>query len=54
MEKSEFINILMTKTPEEINRYIEDKGKKGKPFCPVVFHDSSKYKNLEDKDYGKM
>jgi hypothetical protein len=54
MNKSEFISILMTATPEEINRYIEDKGKKGKPICPVIFHNSTTHKNLEVKDNGKM
>lgn len=54
MEKDEFISILMTETPEEINSYIEEKGKKRKPFCPVIFRNSAKHKNLEVNENGKM
>lgn len=52
MKKDEFIGILMSATPQEINSYIERKGKKGKPFCPVVFHNS--HNEMEEKDNGKV
>lgn len=52
MKKDEFISILMYATPQEINNYIESKGKKGKPFCPVVFHNS--HNEMEEKDNGKV
>lgn len=52
MKKDEFIGILMSATPQEINSYIESKGKKGKPFCPVVFRNS--HNEMEEKDNGKV
>ena len=45
MKRDEFITILMTSTPTELNEYIEKKGKDGKDFCPVVFHKQ----NIDEK-----
>ena len=53
MKKDEFISILMYATPQEINSYIESKGKKGKPFCPVVFH-KRLHNEMEDNNDGKV
>ena len=57
MKRDEFITILMTSTPTELNEYIEKKGKDGKDFCPVVFHkqniDETKSKQ-EESINGKM
>ena len=53
MKKDEFISILMYATPQEINSYIESKGKKGKSFCPVVFH-KNLHNGMEEKDNGKV
>lgn len=38
IEKESFIKILSSMTPEEINRIIENKGKKPKPIPLVVFY----------------
>lgn len=39
MSKDEFINILRYLSPTELHEYIENKGKKAKPICPVRFVD---------------
>ena len=36
--KESFIQLLSIMTPEEINKMIEQKGKKPKPIPMVIFH----------------
>ena len=38
MKRKEFIDILISSTPEEVCAFIESKGKGAKPVCPVIFH----------------
>jgi len=38
INKESFIKILSSLTPEEINKIIEQKGKKPKPIPMVIFH----------------
>lgn len=54
MNRTEFIEILMTSTPEELNKYLHEKGKQGKAFCPVVFHGSSIAELKGERTNGKM
>lgn len=38
IKKESFIQILSAMTPEEMNKMIEQKGKKPKPIPMVIFH----------------
>lgn len=38
IKKEDFINFLASSTPEEINVYIQEKGKPRKVFCPLIYH----------------
>lgn len=38
IEKEDFIKIISALTPQEINRLIEEKGKKPKPIPMVIFY----------------
>lgn len=37
VEKEDFIDFLASSTPEEINKYIVEKGKPAKPIQPIIF-----------------
>lgn len=43
MTQSEFIDILMRESPQELNRFIEEKGKKPKAILPYDIIDKEKY-----------
>jgi hypothetical protein len=38
IDRESFIKILSTMTPEEVNKLIEQKGKKPKPIPMVIFY----------------
>lgn len=52
MQRSEFIDILTSSTPEELNKFIESKGKQAKPVCPVIFHKINDNKDGNKKQEG--
>lgn len=37
MPKEDFITFLASATPDEINQYIQEKGKPRKLFCPLIY-----------------
>ena len=39
MKKEDFISFLSSATPEEINNYIQEKGKPRKVFCPLFYNE---------------
>lgn len=47
MKKEDFIDFLASATPEEINNYIQEKGKPRKVFCPLFYHE--KHSKEENK-----
>lgn len=49
VSKDHFIGFLASSTPEEINRYIQEKGKPRKLICPIYFHDK-KSKNPKEEN----
>lgn len=38
MNKHDFLEFLASATPEEINNYIQEKGKPMKLFCPIFYY----------------
>lgn len=40
MNKDSFIKVLSSEQPEEINKYIEEKGKKKKLISAICFYNS--------------
>lgn len=46
IQKQDFIKFLASATPEEINRYIAEKGKPGRLIEPIIFFED-KNKNNE-------
>lgn len=42
IEKKDFIKFLASATPEEINRYIAEKGKPGRLIEPIIFFEDKK------------
>lgn len=53
MKRTDFIQILASSTPEELNQYLHEKGKPAKPICPVVFRGKG-VKRQEETNNGKM
>lgn len=47
MKKENFLEILMASTPEEINKYIEQKGKSRKFVNVVTFTNAKEEENNE-------
>ena len=45
-KKEDFINFLVNATPEEINKYIIEKGKPRKLIEPMFFFDNNDNKNI--------
>lgn len=39
IKKQDFIDFLANATPEEVNKYIREKGKPRKPCYPIYFFD---------------
>ena len=42
IQKQDFIKFLASATPEEINRYIAEKGKPGRLIEPIIFFEGEK------------
>lgn len=42
IQKQDFIKFLASATPEEINRYIAEKGKPGRLIEPIIFFEDKK------------
>lgn len=47
ISKDSFINFLSSATPEEINQYINEKGKPGKMIDPMNMYSEKKKKELQ-------
>ena len=45
IEKQDFIKFLASATPEEINKYIAEKGKPGRLIEPIIFFEDKNKKN---------
>lgn len=50
--KEDFIEFLASATPEEINNYIQEKGKPRKVFYPLIYH-PKKSKEETNNEYSK-
>ena len=47
-KKDNFIDFLSSMTPEEINNYIKEKGKKAKPVSPLIINPNPKLINSQE------
>lgn len=49
MNKENFLEFMASSTPEEINNYIQEKGKPRKLFCPIFYFTNPNKPKEENK-----